>query len=180
LLRLEARARAEPEPPREQRRARRHLRRRRLAELGHHAQRLLLRAPKPRRRRRGDAALAHPLLQPAPLPRRYVHGGGRVHDGQELAWHDPERPPHRQHTHERTLLVQRVLDVGRGDALRAGKDGQEDGDGVGRVEGDERACDRDGVAGAELGREAVTAHEPRPPLLDGDVSHGAVLPTAAA
>ncbi len=67
----------------------------------------------PRASARGSSVT--PLAATKPSSRRRSRpatpGCMRVDDGDELAGHDPQRPPHAEHAHERALLVERALEV---------------------------------------------------------------------
>ena len=118
-----------------------------------------------------DAAVADEALEPLPLRRRDRSRRGGEHDRHEFARHGPERPAHREHSHERPLLVQDVLDVGRHDALAARLDREEDRDRVGGVQADERTRDRERVGCALGRREPMSADEPRASFLCPELVH---------
>ena len=127
-----------------------------------------------------EAALRDELLEPRPLARRDGSRARGVDDRREVERHDPERPAHPEHPHERALVVERLLEPGRLEVVRPGPGREEHRRGIGRVERDERRCRFDGIRGACLRREAVAEDEAGPPLGRVDPSHSTVLPPAPA
>ena len=171
--------RAEAQLLREQRHVARDLGRHRLAARGHGRDGCIARTRDPGARPGGDAAVADEALEALALRRRDRLRRRREDDRQQLARHGPQRPPHREQADEAAVLVERGLDVGRRDAVRARLDGEEDRDRVGRMQADERARDVERVGRPRRRVEPVAHDEPRPPLVCRDRVHGETSITRA-
>jgi hypothetical protein len=91
-------------------------------------------------------------------------------DRDELPRDDEERPPHREHAHQAAVLVERAFDVRHG-GVRPRDDGEEHGDGIGRMEDAHGACGVGRRRATPPGVEQLPTHESRSPLCVVDPPH---------
>ena len=99
-----------------------------------------------------------------------------VDDRREVERHDPERPAHPEHPHERALVVERLLEGPRAEVERARPGREEHRRRIGGVQRDERPGDLQRARCPGLGGQPVAPREPRSPLLHTDALHARLLP----
>ena len=117
----------------------------------------------------GDPAFFDQLRVAPPLCRRDRLGAGHVHDGRQVEREDEQRAPHPDHAHERSVFVQRPIELGAAPTASQSRSRSEvHGRRVGGVEAGQAGRQLDRVGRPGSWREELASRQPSAPLFDGE------------